>query len=179
MRMVSFTYHSLYRDRRQFLPFLEGTSDPCGALSTSPASPSLPVVNARVRNHEMVIKYEQESKGVPRIYVGRIVHAKSLKHLEILPKAALGVREDGTISFLKAEIPDTVMLGHEYASEGFAEATTIYLRPSKFLFPGMIDAHLHAPQWPNLALGMEGDLKEWVEHYTDPMEVCRCRGENG
>ena len=30
---------------------------------------------------------------------------------------------------------------------------------------------MHAPQYPNLALGMEGDLREWCENYTDPIEA--------
>lgn len=120
----------------------------------------------------MVIRYDQEMKPAARIYIGRIVNPKSLKHLEILPKAALGVRNDGKIAFLKSGVPeDIASLENEYASEGFSNAETIYLRSSEFLSPGMIDTHLHAPQWPNLALGMEGNLREWVEHYTDPMEV--------
>lgn len=109
--------------------------------------------------------------SVARIYVGRVVHSKSLKHLEILPQAALGVRGDGKISFLKQNVADIAALRREYASEGFAGATTIYLNPHEFLFPGMIDTHLHASPWPNLALGMEGELRDWVENYTDPMEV--------
>ncbi|KAF2169309.1 hypothetical protein M409DRAFT_65015 [Zasmidium cellare ATCC 36951] len=109
--------------------------------------------------------------SVARIYVGRVVHSKSLKCLEILPQAALGVRGDGKISFLKDNVGDIAALRREYASEGFAGATTIYLKPHEFLFPGMIDTHLHASQWPNLALGMEGELRDWVENYTDPMEA--------
>jgi guanine deaminase len=30
---------------------------------------------------------------------------------------------------------------------------------------------MHAPQYPNLALGMEGNLTEWCENYTDPLEA--------
>lgn len=122
----------------------------------------------------MVLKYQQDVQSVPRIYTGRVVHSKSLEDLEILPKAALGVREDGKISFLQKEAADITALQHQYASEGFAQALTIYLKPSEFLFPGMVDTHLHAPQWPNLALGMEGSLREWIENYTDPMEVHPC-----
>jgi guanine deaminase len=119
----------------------------------------------------MVLKYHGDIQSVPRIYIGRVVHSKSLKDLEILPKAALGVREDGVISFLHKEAPDIEALQHQYASKGFAQALMIHLKPSEFLFPGMVDTHLHAPQWPNLALGMEGSLREWIENYTDPMEV--------
>ena len=54
---------------------------------------------------------------------------------------------------------------------GFKHAVCTTLKPLQFLFPGMIDTHMHAPQWPNMAIGMEGDLKEWVENYTDPLEA--------
>ena len=30
---------------------------------------------------------------------------------------------------------------------------------------------MHAPQYPNLSLGMEGTLDEWCENYTDPIEA--------
>lgn len=53
---------------------------------------------------------------------------------------------------------------------GFEGAKCISLDPLQFLFPGLIDTHLHAPQWPNLAIGMEGNLRDWVENYTDPIE---------
>lgn len=121
----------------------------------------------------MVIKYPQPhtSTSVPKIYIGRIVHSNSLEHLEILPKAALGVRKDGRISFLKSNVSDEIALRREYAAEGFDAAKTIHLKQSEFLFPGMIDTHLHGSQWPNLALGMEGSLRDWTEKYTDPMEV--------
>lgn len=54
---------------------------------------------------------------------------------------------------------------------GFADAEVIRLEPCQFLFPGLIDTHLHAPQWPNLALEMEGDLRQWLEDFTDPIEA--------
>jgi len=53
----------------------------------------------------------------------------------------------------------------------FGNVPVTILSPTQFLFPGLIDTHLHAPQWPNLAIGMEGNLAEWVRDYTDPMEA--------
>lgn len=106
-----------------------------------------------------------------RIFVGRIVHSKSLVQLEILPKAALGVKPDGTIEFVHQHKGSIDELQKTHAADGFGGAEIIHIAPSQFLFPGMIDTHLHAPQWPNLALGMEGNLREWVENWTDPIEV--------
>src|ERR1700722_18868521 len=118
----------------------------------------------------ITIDSRTESKTRSKVFIGRIVHSKSLKYLEILPKAALGVAKDGTISFLDSSITSAEEARAKYSPSGFADADYITLTPLQFLFPGLIDTHLHAPQWPNLAIGMEGNLREWCENYTDPIE---------
>ncbi|CZR53975.1 uncharacterized protein PAC_03858 [Phialocephala subalpina] len=50
-------------------------------------------------------------------------------------------------------------------------AACMILGNLQFLFPGLIDSHLHACQWPNMAMGMEAGLKDWIEKYTDPLEA--------
>lgn len=105
------------------------------------------------------------------VYYGRIVHSKSLSQLEILPKAALGVDADGTIRFLDGEVASAEAAQKKYSAQGFENATVVVLGKLQFLFPGLIDCHFHAPQWPNNALGMEWPLREWVVHMTDPIEA--------
>lgn len=92
-----------------------------------------------------------------------------MKQLEIFPKAALGVDEHGIIQFLDTSVNSAAEACAKH--KGFSDAQAVTLKPLQFLFPGLIDTHMHAPQYPNLALGMEGDLKEWCENYTDPMEA--------
>jgi guanine deaminase len=120
----------------------------------------------------MVIRYDEPSscqaKGAHKIFVGRVIHSKALKDLAILPSAAAGVLPNGTIAFVEDDF-DLATLKQHHPS--FATADVIHLKPSQFLFPGLVDTHLHASQWPNLALGMEGTLREWCENYTDPMEA--------
>lgn len=127
----------------------------------------------------MVIKFEDLPRGGDarpfRVFVGRIVHSGGPAALEILPQGALGVHPDGTIAFLKAFRSSLKPV--DEVLEEFCHAEIIYLEPSQFLMPGMVDTHLHAPQWPNLGLGMEGRLKEWVEKWTNPVEArssCTC-----
>jgi hypothetical protein len=36
--------------------------------------------------------------------------------------------------------------------------------------PGLIDTHIHAPQYPNAGLGLDLPLLEWLNHYTYPLE---------
>ncbi|RDW73632.1 guanine deaminase [Coleophoma crateriformis] len=102
------------------------------------------------------------------IFIGRIVHSLSLKKLEILPWAGLGIEND-TIVFVDRSIKSVSDARKKYPS--FATAASTVLSSTQFLFPGLIDTHLHAPQWPNLAMGMEGNLAEWVRDYTDPIEA--------
>lgn len=126
----------------------------------------------------MVIKYDQhQSKPeVAKVFAGRLVHSKSLKKLEITRHAAIGVKYDGTIVFVHKHKDEESL---HRRIDSIDDAEVVKLKPSQFLFPGMIDTHLHAPQWPNLALGMEGNLREWVEEWTDPIEVCQSHTWNG
>jgi guanine deaminase len=124
----------------------------------------------------MVVKYQHDRAGdgdarVFKLFIGRLVHSKSLKNLEVLPHAVIGVEPDGTIAFVHESNGSTEVIREHYLANGFDEVPVVQLKPSQFFFPGMVDTHLHAPQWPNLALGMEGTLREWVENWTDPIEV--------
>ena len=39
------------------------------------------------------------------------------------------------------------------------------------LLPGMIDCHIHAPQWPQLGTGLDLPLEDWLFTHTFPLEA--------
>jgi guanine deaminase len=39
------------------------------------------------------------------------------------------------------------------------------------IIPGFIDLHVHAPQFPNMGLGLDKELMPWLETYTFPEEA--------
>ncbi|OQE80973.1 hypothetical protein PENNAL_c0042G10043 [Penicillium nalgiovense] len=41
---------------------------------------------------------------------------------------------------------------------------------NEFFFPGFIDTHIHAPQYPNVGLFGSSTLLDWLETYTFPVE---------
>ncbi|GLI79228.1 hypothetical protein PoHVEF18_007556 [Penicillium ochrochloron] len=41
---------------------------------------------------------------------------------------------------------------------------------NEFFFPGFIDTHIHAPQFPNVGLFGSSTLLDWLETYTFPVE---------
>ncbi|KAF7714902.1 Guanine deaminase [Penicillium ucsense] len=55
---------------------------------------------------------------------------------------------------------------------------------NEFFFPGFIDTHIHAPQFPNVGLFGSSTLLDWLETYTFPVEskfglqVDQLRGKN-
>ncbi|RAH51097.1 chlorohydrolase family protein [Aspergillus brunneoviolaceus CBS 621.78] len=42
---------------------------------------------------------------------------------------------------------------------------------NEFFFPGFIDTHIHAPQYPNTGLFGSATLLDWLQTYTFPMEA--------
>lgn len=48
--------------------------------------------------------------------------------------------------------------------------TEKHLTNTQFIMPGFIDCHIHAPQMPNIGLGLDKPLLEWLEEYTFPLE---------
>lgn len=51
-----------------------------------------------------------------------------------------------------------------------ASETHTVLSPTTVLLPGLIDLHVHAPQWPQLGTGLDLPLRDWLLSYTFPLE---------
>jgi guanine deaminase len=76
---------------------------------------------------------------------------------EVLRDQNILVGDDGRIAEMRAateqDQPDMVL-------------------PTNFvLIPGMIDTHLHAPQWPQLGTALDRPLEEWLFDHTFPLEA--------
>ncbi|XP_055525014.1 guanine deaminase [Wyeomyia smithii] len=98
-----------------------------------------------------------------KVFFGQIIHSKSLDNLELITDGFVAVR-DGKI----------VAIGTRLEFEAVPEKETyekISLSESQFLLPGFIDCHIHAPQVPNIGLGLDKDLLGWLSAYTFPLEA--------
>lgn len=47
----------------------------------------------------------------------------------------------------------------------------VVLDDDHVLLPGMVDTHLHAPQWPQLGVGLDLPLERWLFEHTFPLEA--------
>ncbi len=62
---------------------------------------------------------------------------------------------------------DAVSLGSSFG----VVSSPVVLRPGQMLLPGFVDAHVHAPQFPNAGLGYDKTLLDWLDTYTFPLEA--------
>ena len=62
--------------------------------------------------------------------------------------------------------------GAAAARQALASAgESVELAPGTFLMPGLVDLHIHAPQWPQLGTGLDLPLERWLFEYTFPLEA--------
>ncbi len=50
-------------------------------------------------------------------------------------------------------------------------AERVDLAEGTLLMPGLVDLHIHAPQWPQLGTGLDLPLEHWLFDYTFPLEA--------
>ncbi|KAF2813922.1 guanine deaminase [Mytilinidion resinicola] len=99
------------------------------------------------------------------IYIGPFVHSKSLAELEICTKGAIGVDEKGVIAFVERDDVEGVS-----KKEGWESAKVVEVKDNGFFFPGFIDTHIHASQYPNAGIFGKSTLLDWLNTYTFPLE---------
>lgn len=59
----------------------------------------------------------------------------------------------------------------EYISKHGLNCEITQLSETQFIMPGFIDCHIHAPQMPNIGLGLGLPLLDWLDTFTFPLET--------
>ncbi|KAI8817236.1 uncharacterized protein EV422DRAFT_228048 [Fimicolochytrium jonesii] len=124
---------------------------------------------------------QQPPAPTTTVFVGTLIHSTGLATLEIIAPGVLGVDSNGRISFVEklrhsgeSEGDDGVedeRLLRELLTRVGAEGVEIRRLPShSFLIPGLIDTHVHAPQYAYTGTGYTLPLLDWLTTYTFPSE---------
>ena len=97
-----------------------------------------------------------------------LMHAPELGSIEVLPDALIEIGRDGTIAAVTA--PDAV--DYDRRREAARSAGDLFTLPNgSYLLPGLIDLHIHAPQWPQLGKALHLPLYDWLSSNTFPLEA--------
>lgn len=95
-------------------------------------------------------------------------HTPERGRLEVLQDHLFSIDAEGRIVEILSPADD----GHEQAKEAArAGGTLVELAPGQFLLPGLIDLHVHAPQWPQMGKALDVPLEVWLQKYTFPLEA--------
>ena len=97
--------------------------------------------------------------------VGTAYHVPRADRLDVLADHVIAVDMTGVIV-------DVAPIGDQRADDVVLSARRLVrLEESERLLPGLIDTHIHAPQWPQLGTGLDLPLEEWLFAYTFPLEA--------
>jgi guanine deaminase len=106
--------------------------------------------------------------AIERAFLGTVLHAPMRGQLEVLRGALIVVGSDGRISAVhRDDSPDIGRLVQGFA----ATERLVTLGSDQCLLPGLVDLHVHAPQWPQLGKALDLPLEEWLQVHTFPLEA--------
>lgn len=99
---------------------------------------------------------------------GTAFHTPAGGSLEVLENCAIAVDEKGTIEAVVFPDDDS----HAALIDSAKQSQVLHqLASDEYLIPGLIDLHIHAPQWPQLGKALDAPLELWLQEYTFPLEA--------
>lgn len=103
---------------------------------------------------------------IVHVYRGTFIHSTQQTALEVLEDALLGVDTEGKIAFIgKGTELDSLS-----QTFGFSPSIVNTLAQHEFFMPGMVDTHIHAPQYSFAGTALDMPLMQWLSTYTFPVE---------
>ncbi|CAK7270062.1 hypothetical protein SEPCBS57363_003911 [Sporothrix epigloea] len=113
-----------------------------------------------------------------QVFFGSFVHTPALDKIEIFHDTVIAVEAKGTILAVESlppigrHNPLAWIRATLVPSLGWEASTPITAtRPGQFFFPGFIDTHIHASQYPNVGIFGKSTLLDWLNKYTFPLEA--------
>ncbi len=95
----------------------------------------------------------------------RLMQTPTADDLQVVEHAVVAVDDGGVI--IGVEPADSEAGGALLRSASAHVATP----PGSVLIPGLVDLHVHAPQWPQLGTGLDLPLERWLIEHTFPLEA--------
>lgn len=97
-----------------------------------------------------------------RAVTGFALHTPEHGAVEAIPEAVIEIDAGGAIA---------AVLRPGDAGHASARQQAISLPAGAILLPGLVDLHIHAPQYPQLGTALDLPLEEWLDNYTFPLEA--------
>ena len=104
----------------------------------------------------------------PAAFLGTAFHAPTRGTVEVLENALIETGTDGRIARITpADAPDHAPRVKALSGSG----KFLRLSPTQYIIPGLVDLHIHAPQFPQLGKNLHLPLEVWLQKCTFPLEA--------
>ena len=95
-------------------------------------------------------------------------HSIKRGEIDFFQQALISIGDDGAIlSVLRPRDENYA----EQKKKHTAAGTLASLAEGSYLLPGLVDLHIHAPQYPQLGNALDVPLEIWLQKYTFPLEA--------
>jgi guanine deaminase len=101
-------------------------------------------------------------------FLGTALHTPVRGQMEMLRDVLIIVGGHGAIEAIH---PRGSREGEAAAKRHAAAGTLETLPEGRYLLPGLIDLHVHAPQWPQMGKALDQPLEVWLQTFTFPLEA--------
>ena len=103
-----------------------------------------------------------------KVLIADAFHAPDASRVETLPRLLIRIDRAGVIAqTLRPDEPGYA----EARAWAEREGTLVEWPERQFLLPGLVDLHVHAPQYPQLGAALDEPLEVWLNKYTFPLEA--------
>ncbi len=96
--------------------------------------------------------------GLLKAYRGHIVYTATPNAFNVIENGYIIVEND-EVKAVSKELPENI------------SKDQVIDHGDRLIIPGFVDLHFHAPQYPNIGLGLDKELLPWLEDYTFPTEA--------
>ena len=96
---------------------------------------------------------------------GTVIHTPVKGEVEYLENALVTVDGSGVIEGVENRADETAV------DKARSSGELVELGDSQILLPGLVDLHVHAPQWPQIGKALHLPLNDWLQRYTFPLEA--------
>ena len=120
------------------------------------------------------------SSSIPyTLYHGTFIHTPQLGNRVIISNGLIGVNHQGIIDFIDDDFNhhQNHCINHfqqNYPAFDSVKSNFRFIdtsnNPTQFYFPGFIDTHIHSSQYPNIGIGLNIQLLDWLNTFTFPLE---------
>lgn len=103
-----------------------------------------------------------------KVVCGAAFHAPERGRIEAMDRVAIEVDSHGVI----ARVEQAGSPGFDaLVKDADAGGRLVEHGAGSILMPGLVDLHIHAPQWPQLGKALDEPLEVWLQKYTFPLEA--------